>query len=272
MKSTLAAIGLAFALSAPIGAASAEDDTWVPIDPDNTLYVELQDGTVVIALMPDVAPGHVARLKDLAREGFYNDVVFHRVIDGFMAQGGDPTGTGTGGSQKPDLTAEFTFHASLEGVGIDERKNTVSIMGPAAVITEPESMQFVRPDGKVQSWMPHCPGITSMARSSNPNSANSQFFWMFAKYPSLDRQYTSWGKIIYGEDLLNGINRGEPPANPDKIVRMRVGSDIPEAERFAFEVMAPGSITLSENIEAATENGLIDVCKIDIPVRRVSAD
>jgi peptidylprolyl isomerase len=157
-------------------------------DLENTLYLDLADhsgkskGRVTIALRPDLAPGHVGRIKELAREGFYDGVVFHRVIEGFMAQGGDPTGTGMGGSKKPDLKAEF-------------------------------------------SGEPHVRGICSMARSSNPNSANSQFFICFGDARFLDRQYTVWGKVTEGMDIVDGIKRGEPVKSPDKIAKMQVAAD-----------------------------------------------
>ncbi len=151
-------------------------------DLENTLHVQLDKGLVVIELLPKLAPGHVARIKELAREKFYDGVVFHRVIEGFMAQGGDPTGTGMGGSKKPDLKAEF-------------------------------------------SKEPHVKGICSMARSSNPNSANSQFFICFGDARFLDNQYTVWGRVTDGMEFVDGLKRGEPPKNPDKIVTMRVAAD-----------------------------------------------
>ena len=151
-------------------------------DSENTLVMELATGPVTIKLRPDLAPGHVARIKELAREGFYDGVVFHRVIPGFMAQGGDPTGTGSGGSDKPNLKAEFSSE-------------------------------------------PHVRGVCSMARTANPDSANSQFFICFADARFLDRQYTVWGEVTEGMDLVDGLPKGEPPRNPGKIVSMKVAAD-----------------------------------------------
>ena len=160
--------------------ASAQPAT----DPQNTLYMDLKDGPVTIQLLPDVAPRHVERIKTLARRGFYDGTPFHRVIEGFMAQGGDPTGTGTGGSKLPDLQAEFT-----------------------------NKYRFIR-------------GTCGMARSSNPNSANSQFFIMFAPAPSLDGQYTIWGRVISGMEAVDKIKRGSGSSgmvqNPDKLLRARI--------------------------------------------------
>jgi len=145
----------------------------------NTLTMETTKGTVTIELKPDLAPNHVARIKELAGEGFYDGIVFHRVIDGFMAQAGCPKGTGTGGSSKPDLGQEFND-------------------------------------------APHVRGTCSMARTNDPNSANSQFFICFDDARFLDRQYTVWGQVSEGMDVVDQLNKGEPPRNPDKIVSMTV--------------------------------------------------
>lgn len=152
-------------------------------DPENTLLLETTKGNVVIELRPDLAPNHVARLKELAREGFYDGIVFHRVIDGFMAQVGCPNGTGTGGSDKPDLVQEFN----------DEK---------------------------------HVRGTCSMARTSAPNSANSQFFICFGDAPFLNKQYTVWGQVTSGMEVVDQLERGEPVRNPDSIVSMRVAADV----------------------------------------------
>src|SRR6185436_543498 len=150
------------------------------LDPENTIVLKTSDNCdVTIRLRPDLAPQHVAQIKKLTRAGFFDGIIFHRVIDGFMAQTGDPTGTGTGGSPEPDLAAEFT--------------NT----------------HFAR-------------GTIGMARSSDPNSANSQFFIMFADGGFLDGQYTVWGEVASGMECVDQIEKGEPPATPDKIVSMKV--------------------------------------------------
>jgi cyclophilin family peptidyl-prolyl cis-trans isomerase len=151
------------------------------LDPANALIMETTKGKVVIKLRPDLAPNHVTRVKELAAEGFYDGTPFHRVIDGFMAQGGDPTGTGMGGSKKPDLKAEFT------------------------------STNFGR-------------GTIGAARSQSEDSANSQFFICFADCSFLNGKYTVWGEVVEGMDVVDKLNKGEPPANPDKIVKMRVGA------------------------------------------------
>ena len=151
-------------------------------DLENTLYVELPGGRVTIELRPDLAPNHVSRIKELVRDGFYDGTPFHRVIEDFMAQGGDPTGTGTGGSKKSNLRAEF-------------------------------------------SKEPHVRGTCSMARSSSPDSANSQFFICFGDAPWLNGQYTVWGRVVSGMEHVDALKRGEPVRDPDRIAKMQVAAD-----------------------------------------------
>ena len=151
-------------------------------DPENTLILTLDTGEVTIELRPDLAPLHVERIKELTREGFYDGVVFHRVIAGFMAQGGDPTGTGMSGSKKPNLKAEFSNE-------------------------------------------PHVRGVASMARTANPNSANSQFFICLDDATFLDGQYTVWGEVTEGMENVDALPKGEPPREPGRIVSMKVAAD-----------------------------------------------
>ena len=183
-RSLLATLAIGTLMSDPAAAQAPA------LDPQNTLYMDLKDGRVVIRLRPDLAPKHVERVKMLAREGFYDGTPFHRVIEGFMAQGGDPTGTGTGGSKYPDLPAEFTNNA-----------------------------KFLR-------------GTVGAARTGNPNSANSQFYIMFAPASHLDGQYTIWGQVVQGMEFIDKIKRGAGGSGsvqgPDKILRVRVMADVKE--------------------------------------------
>jgi peptidylprolyl isomerase len=153
------------------------------LEPENTLLLDLTSGgRVTIQLRPDVAPNHVARIKELVRKGFYNGLVFHRVIEGFMAQTGDPRGDGTGGSDLPDLAAEF-------------------------------------------NGLPHTRGALAMARTMEPNSANSQFYIMFVPRLAMDGKYTVFGRVVGGMNFVDAIERGEPPAVPTRIARASIGSD-----------------------------------------------
>ena len=180
-------VSLFTAMMAVFGMSVATMNDSVAADLEDTIYLELKDGRVVIELLPELAPNHVNRIKELSRAGFYDGIVFHRVIEGFMAQTGDPTGTGGGGSDKPDLKAEFS----------SER---------------------------------HLRGVVSMARSRNPNSANSQFFIVFDDASWLDNQYTVWGRVTSGMEFVDQIKKGHPRSgevdDPDKIVSMKVAADV----------------------------------------------
>jgi len=174
MARLLAIIGLVWA--AMTGTPQAQDN-------ENLLFLDLSTGgRVTILMRPDQAPKHVERIKTLVRQGFYDGLVFHRVIDGFMAQTGDPLGTGAGGSDLPNLEAEFND-------------------------------------------LPHLRGTVSMARTDDPNSANSQFFIMFMPNFRLDNEYTVWGRVVKGMEYVDAIARGEPPAEPSYIVKATLASD-----------------------------------------------
>ena len=221
LKSSLALAAAALTAFAPV-AASAQDAeaapaaqrTFVPVNYDataeleNILLLDLSNGQrVAIRLMPEWAPGHVERIKTLTRQGFYDGVIFHRVIDGFMAQTGDPTGTGQGGSQLPDLEEEF-------------------------------------------NRMPHVRGTVSMARAASEDSANSQFFIVFYPRFSLDNRYTNFGRVISNMEAVDAINRGEPPANPTRILQASIASDNkpvpPPMPAAAPAIMGEEEVTLDD--------------------------
>jgi peptidylprolyl isomerase len=187
-RSTVLIASLLAALAATTASVQAQTPAQAPApaaDPANTLIMELKTGKVTIQLRPDLAPKHVERVKTLTKQGFYNGLKFHRVIEGFMAQTGDPTGTGTGGSKLGDLPAEFSA-------------------------TEP-----------------YRTGTIGAARTANPNSANSQFFICFTDFgcDPLKGKYTIWGKVTSGMQYVNAIKRGEPPSDPDTIIKMYLAAD-----------------------------------------------
>jgi cyclophilin family peptidyl-prolyl cis-trans isomerase len=216
LKSLFAAAGgllLAGSVAAQEPAPAAPSPaTIVPaLEPENTLNLDLSTGgRVVVQLRPDIAPNHVERIKTLARQGFYNGVVFHRVIDGFMAQTGDPTGTGEGGSPLPDLAAEFNA-------------------------------------------LPHVRGAVSAARTNEPNTANSQFFIMLAPRLTLDGKYSTFGRVVSGMQYVDAIQRGEPPANPTRVVRASIGADnVPPLPASALMAPpAPAPVPAPAAVEAA---------------------
>jgi cyclophilin family peptidyl-prolyl cis-trans isomerase len=199
--------GAALALSSP---ATAQPLPSAPVaapaaDPDNMLHLDLSTGgRVTIQLYPNLAPAHIARIKTLTRQGFYNGLVFHRVIEGFMAQTGDPTGTGTGDSELPDLKAEF-------------------------------------------NPTPHLRGTVSMARTNDPDSANSQFFICFLPRFSLDNKYTVFGRVTSGMQYVDAIERGEPPTTPSKIFQASIGADNIPPAMATPTAPAAGRPTISVN-------------------------
>jgi cyclophilin family peptidyl-prolyl cis-trans isomerase len=215
--------GLAFGLALLASPVAAKDkkvaqapaplaqlDTDASHDLENILLLDLSNGgRVAIRLMPQWAPQHVERIKSLARSGFYNGVIFHRVIDGFMAQTGDPTGSGQGGSQLPNLKAEFN---------------------PA----------------------PHLRGTVSMARTDQPDSANSQFFIMFYPRFALDNRYTNFGRVIAGMEYVDAIERGEPPANPTRIVQASIAAD--NKPRPVVTAAAPPTTATVAQLNASPSN------------------
>jgi cyclophilin family peptidyl-prolyl cis-trans isomerase len=182
------------------------------VSPQNVVYLDLSNGgRVAIRLMPEWAPGHVDRIKALVRERFYNGIIFHRVIDGFMAQTGDPTGTGGGGSTLPDLKAEFNA-------------------------------------------MPHVRGTVSMARTDAPDSANSQFFIVFYPRFALDRKYTVFGRVISGMDVVDQIERGEPPEKPTKIVQASLASEGQPRPAMPAAAPAPSLNFTAEQLSGSKSN------------------
>lgn len=185
-RRSLIAFALAMVAMPALVEAQAPAPAAKALDPENTLVIELKSGKVTIQLRPDLAPKHVERVKQLARDKFYDGIVFHRVIAGFMAQTGDPTGTGTGGSKLGKLKAEFT------------------------------PTPFER-------------GTVGAARSASPDSADSQFFICFTHTPFLNGQYTVWGKVVDGMQHVDQIAKGEPPASPDKMLKVYVLADAAKA-------------------------------------------
>ena len=181
---SLLALLLGFLLAGPAAAQwLAQPPPPPPLEAENTLLLDLSTGgRVTIQLRPDVAPLHVARIKELTRRGFYNGLVFHRVVDGFMAQTGDPKGDGSGGSDLPDLAAEFNS-------------------------------------------LPHARGALAMARTQDPNSANSQFYIMLVARLAMDGKYSVFGRVVAGMNHVDALNRGEPPLQPSRIVRASIAAD-----------------------------------------------
>jgi peptidylprolyl isomerase len=266
------------AVPPPAAAEAAVAGEWRPVPAENLLVIDTTRGRILVELTPEIAPLHVERIKLLARRGFYDNVPWHRVIDWFMAQTGDPLGNGEGQSPYPDLKAEFTFRrdpampfaAAAEPMGA-----RVGFVRSLPVQTQPDAAFAQTGDGKVHGWGLYCPGVAGMARDEGNDTANSQFFIMRQAYPALDKRYTIWGMTVSGLDVVRALQVGDGDngmmnqAQPDRMTRVRVAADIPEAERPAVAVLAPESARFRALVEAArTARGAdFSVCDLTLPVQ-----
>lgn len=271
-------VGAPAALAQVPAPAAAE---WRTPDPENLLVFDTTKGRIVVEMNPAVAPAHVERFRTLARRGFYDGLTFFRVIDEFMAQTGDPNNDGTGGSDLPDLKAEFPFRRGpVPAMAIIDRlpanfevpsSTEVGFIGAQPVRSFPTMQMMMTADGRTPAWGLFCAGVMGAARAQSPDSANSQFFFMRQTYPSLDADYTAWGRVIAGLDVVRAIKVGEPPAPPlDVMQRVRVASDMPAAERPKVKVLDTAGPTFKAMIaaeKAKSPGRPLDPCAIEIPTK-----
>ena len=258
------------ALSQTAAPASAD---WRTIAPENLLVIDTVHGRIVAELDPRAAPQSVERVRTLANRGFYDGLKFHRVIPGFMAQGGDPQGTGEGGSDLPDVPAEFTFRRGRADAFLSTGpgatgSSLLGMTGSLAVETQPDAQMMITADFKVDAVGLFCPGVLGMARNNNPNSANSQFFIMTAPNDGLNGQYTPFGRVLSGLDAVKalkpGVGQGGAVTDPDVMTRVRLASAMPEGERPTARVQTVNSPAFAEQV-AATRTRLgsrFNVCEI----------
>jgi peptidylprolyl isomerase len=241
---------------------------WRTVDPENLLVIDTTKGRVLVEMVPEIAPKTVARVKELARQHFYDNLTFHRVIDGFMAQGGDPKGDGSGGSPLPDIQGEFSFrHGGSAPYGKVSVASGVEdgFIKSAPVRGQPSDLTIMTADGKVNGWGLFCPSTAGFARANDPNSGNSQFFLMRSRKEELDQGYTVWGRVLVGEDVVRSLKTGEPVVNPDKMTTIRVAADLPPAERPNVQVVDGNSAWVKTAAKYAS-----DVCEIELPARVVN--
>lgn len=273
-RALLAGLCLA-AVTTPAVAARPAKPTkadWRTPAPETVMVIDTNKGRVLVELVPEVAPNHVARLQELTRAGVYDGRTFFRVIDKFMAQTGDPTNTGEGASDKPNLKAEFTFRRTAETGFVPMAAPAgleVGYLKSLPVVSQAWSWSDMTSDKKVSAWGTYCSGVIGMARDEDNNSANSQFFLMRQPYPSLDKRYTAFGRVISGLDAVRAIKTGEPVLVPqDLMQKVRLLSDIPEAERPKVRVIDPKSAWFAaETKRLRTLKGAdFSVCDIDLPV------
>jgi peptidylprolyl isomerase len=253
--------------AAPAGPGAAD---WRTPNPEDVLVIDTNKGRIIVEMLPEVAPAHVTRVRELTREKFYDGLTFFRVIENFMDQTGDPENTGVGGSTKPDLTAEFTFRRGADTMttAADQGVAEVGFVKSLPVMSQSGMLMAMTNDGKVSAWTLFCPGVAAMARASEPNSANSQFFLMRAGYPSLEKRYTAWGRVIAGQDVVRAVKVGEPVADPqDRMLSVRVLADMPADQKPQVRVIDPKSAWFKSEIERtrAAKGADFSACDVRIP-------
>lgn len=251
-------------------AAPAASDFRTP-DAQDVLVIDTNKGRILVELVPLAAPAHVTRVRELARQGLYNGRSFFRVIDQFMAQTGDPKDNGTGGSDLPDLAAEFTFRRGVDTPFVqvaDQAVAEIGFIGPLPVMTQSSQLMPMTADGRISGWALYCPGVAGMARGEAPDSANSQFFLMRQAYPSLEKRYTAFGRVIAGLEVVRAIKTGEPVDPPqDVMTRVQVLADMPATSRPRVRVIDPRSPWFAAEVARvrASRGADFTACAISIP-------
>ena len=276
---TAAAVAL-LAGSSLASAQTAAPGDWRTVAPENLLVIDTTKGRVLVELEPRVAPNHIVRIRTLADQGFYDGIVFHRVIAGFMAQTGDPTGTGMNGSELPDLAGEFSFRRGPDSgfVAIpNSGEGLRGILGSMPVVTQPDAQMFVTADFKTSANGLFCPAVAGMARSSTADSANSQFFLMMDENVNLNGLYTTFGRVVLGQDVVRALKTGPEAADgrgseaPDSMTRVRTAAALPAGERPAVRVLSPASTAFLAEVERvrAARGAQFSICDVQPAVEVV---
>ncbi len=247
------------------GAVAAQD--WRPLDPQNTLVVDTTKGRIVVVMRPELAPQAVMRVKLLSREGVYDGLLFHRVIDHFVDQTGNPNNHDGGVSTHPNLPAEFTATlpaTAIEAEAARHSDGVAGFIGPNPVAGIPSQ------DGlSLRTWGLYCAGVVGMGRQTDPGTANSEIFFMRDASRRLDHDYAVWGRVIQGQDVVRAIAVGEPPKSPDKMIRVRVMADLPPADRPHLEMADVRGGAFAQEIARVRQARGADFspCDIAVPTR-----
>jgi peptidylprolyl isomerase len=263
-------IAVAAAVLATAAARPAPD--WRALDPENTLVIETSKGRIVVEMAPLLAPLAVARVKRLAREGVYDGLLFHRVIEGFVDQTGNPNNHDGGTSTYPDLPAEFSARVPAEalvtvigrGDGIEGFVGAVPVAGVSA------AEQRLGSDHRPRVWGAYCDGVAGMGRQAGIDTANSEIFFMRAPARRLDHDYAVWGRVVQGLDVVRAIKTGEPPPDPDRMIRVRLATDLSVAERPRLQVADPRGPAFQARAAAlkAKLGARFSVCDLPILLRQ----
>ncbi|MGB0906669.1 MAG: peptidylprolyl isomerase [Maricaulaceae bacterium] len=262
-------------------------NAWRDVNPENLLVIDTEYGQIGVELYPEIAPRHVTQIKTLARQSFYDMITFHRVIDGFMNQTGDPKGDGTGDSDLPNIEAEFTFRRGTDMPVTLIASRAVNLRNPSAgeigvgfykglpVASQPSSQAMLTKDGKVPAHGLHCSGVTSMARSSDPNSGNSQFFLMRGTAGHLDTKYSIWGNTVYGHEFLTKFKIGTKGQDenfiPDVMKKVRIAADMDESVRPKVQVLKTDGAAFNTFLKSqkADDGEYPDICDMTLPSRKL---
>ena len=258
------------ALAALACTSAAPQPDWRPLDPAQTLVIDTSKGRVVVEMAPAFAPLAVARVKQLARDGLYDGLLFHRVIEGFVDQTGNPSNKDGGTSKYPDLPAEFSVR--LEGPSTVLVRRSDGVEGfagavPFAGVSAAE--QALGNDHRPRVWGAYCAGVAGMGRQAGINSANSEIFFMRSAARRLDHDYAVWGVVVQGLDVVRAMEVGEPPADPDRMVRVRVAADLPASERPRLKMMNERGPAFRRIVaETRARRGVaFSVCDVRLPSR-----
>jgi peptidylprolyl isomerase len=276
MKFAALALATAFAVIGPLTTAVEAQTqpklpanlTWRDPDPENTLVVETSKGMIISELYPVAAPTSVLRIKTLTRQKFYDGLEFFRVVEGFMDQTGDPQNTGAGGSMLANIPAEFSFRRGPEvkATLIPSDKPNTAFIGLLPVTGQPNAIMAISADGKAQTSGLFCAGVLGVARAGDPDSGNSQFFFMRSTSDALNGKYTAFGRVIQGMDAVRTIKAGEPVPQPrDTMTRVRLLADIPVAERPKIQVMDTTTPAFAAYVDAlrVKAGAYFDICDVD---------
>ena len=239
--------------------------------------IDTAKGRILVEMDPRVAPMSVNRVRTLADRGFYDGLKFHRVIPDFMAQTGDPLGTGQGGSDLPDLAGEFQFRRGRDAGFVPVMttpEGQAGLVGSMPVVTQPDAQMMVTADFKAGAQGLFCPGVAGMARASSPDSANSQFFLMTGPKDDLNGRYTPFGRVVAGMDVVRAIKAGSEADNgavtdPDVMTRARTAAAMPEGERPTVRVMTGAGVQAEIERVRAEQGAAFDICDVQPPAEVV---
>lgn len=261
------------------------DEAWRTVDQDRLLYIDTDHGMIVVEMAPEFAPLHVERMRELVGERFYDFLVWHRVIDDFMAQAGGSRANPGHAADKPPLPAEFTARRDTSAIAISELQDRVINPGQNPQMakagfwngfhagTQTAALAGITGDGRVQSWLLHCRGAAAMARTNDPNSARSQFYITTGSPDHLNANYTVWGRVRHGMDAVDQITVGtameDPDFRPDVIRSMRIGSELPAEEQMDIQVVDTSSEAFDGYLDTLRDESgeLPDICEINVPTR-----